>query len=152
MVLGGAEFTLYNDKGCTDKVVTEKTDMHGKLTFKDLKLNHVYYLKETKAPQGYRIPINDDGSDIISTIEIRDNFNNHDGFGFYFNGEFVNGDKPFGYGNVSIANDIIRTDITVENLTTIKLPETGTTTGLMIMVIGFACMGTAFVLSKKKIK
>ena len=106
----------------------------------------------TKAPQGYRIPVDKNGHQIVSTIEIRDNFCNHDGFGFYFNREFVNGDKPFGYGNVSVANDIIRTDITVENLTTIKLPETGTKTGLAIMVIGLACMGTAFVLSKKKIK
>ena len=150
--LEGAEFTIYSDKDCKNVVSKQVTNKDGLLSFNNLELNHVYYLKETKAPDGYRLPQNEDGSDVVVTVEIRDNFVNHDGFGLYINGEYVDGDKPFGYGNVSIENDIIRTDIVVENLTQIKLPETGTHTGIIIMIIGFTCMGTAIIFYKKKSK
>ena len=150
--LKGAEFTIFANKECTEEVDRQVSNEQGILTFKGLALNHVYYLRETKAPDGYRLPQNKDGSDVVMTVEIRDEFVNHDKFGFYLNGKYVNGNKPFGYGNVSIVNDVIRTDITVENLTSVRLPETGTSAGLFIMIIGLSLMGTAMVVYEKKTK
>ena len=51
--LAGAEFTLYKDKDCTQEVVRETTDDKGNLLFDKVEAG-LYYLKETKAPAGYR--------------------------------------------------------------------------------------------------
>ena len=58
-LLDGAEFTLYSDKACT-KVVAKRTSYNGVLSFAGLKDRTKYYLKETKAPDGYRIPLDPD--------------------------------------------------------------------------------------------
>lgn len=50
--LADAEFTLYSDENCTKVVGTTTTDANGKGTFERLKPG-TYYLKETKAPEGY---------------------------------------------------------------------------------------------------
>lgn len=55
-LLDGAEFTLYSDPECT-KVVDVQTTENGTLAFKDLEDRTNYYFKETKAPAGYRIPL-----------------------------------------------------------------------------------------------
>lgn len=51
--LAGAEFTLYKDKDCTQEVARETTDDKGNLLFDKVEAG-LYYLKETKAPAGYR--------------------------------------------------------------------------------------------------
>ena len=75
--LAGAEFTLYSDENCsypeTAVVATVVTsDSNGVVKFTGLKLGDngeaTYYLKETKAPVGYELPI-----DKIYTIKFIDN-------------------------------------------------------------------------------
>ena len=51
--LEGAEFTLYEDKDCKQVVGKAVSDKKGIFTFTGLKDN-TYYLKETKAPDGYQ--------------------------------------------------------------------------------------------------
>lgn len=51
--LAGAEFTLYKDKDCTQEVARETTDDKGNLLFDKVEAG-LYYLKEAKAPAGYR--------------------------------------------------------------------------------------------------
>lgn len=53
--LKGAEFTVYLDEACTQEVVSGETDETGILTFADLNIKTTYYIKETKAPEGYQI-------------------------------------------------------------------------------------------------
>lgn len=51
--LQNAEFSIYRDADCSDRVDTQTTDASGKLTFADLELGKTYYYRETKAPDGY---------------------------------------------------------------------------------------------------
>ena len=44
-----------------------------KQSLKDLTVGETYFIKETKAPQGYRIPVNLDGSDKIYEISVASN-------------------------------------------------------------------------------
>ena len=52
-MLSDAEFTLYEDAACTVEVATGSTNEKGELIFSELLEGNTYYLKETKAPEGY---------------------------------------------------------------------------------------------------
>lgn len=51
--LENAEFSIYRDADCSDRIDTKTTDVNGKLTFTDLEPGTTYYYRETKAPDGY---------------------------------------------------------------------------------------------------
>lgn len=133
-VLKGAEFTLYSDEGCQNAITSGVTDSKGDLTFEDLIPGKTYYMKETKAPQGYRIPVNSDGSDIVYKVKV-DSCPVNDKFEFYVNdkayttsstGQFtVSGTKAERIVNMIITNEI-----------TNQLPVTGSTTTLIMFMIG----------------
>ena len=53
--LEGAEFEVYEDEECSKLVGVGETDLEGKLIFPGLIKGNTYYLKETKAPQGYML-------------------------------------------------------------------------------------------------
>lgn len=53
--LPGAEFALYTTEDCVDPVATATTGEDGTLIFENIKLG-TWYLKETKAPEGYQKP------------------------------------------------------------------------------------------------
>lgn len=67
--LEGAEFALYRDAKCTDVVQNGISDKNGKIKFTNLFSKTKYYLKEIKAPMGYRLPIEDSGNSIVTEIE-----------------------------------------------------------------------------------
>ncbi|MDO5415348.1 MAG: SpaA isopeptide-forming pilin-related protein, partial [Bacillota bacterium] len=62
--LAGAEFTLYTDRECTNvykkngQPVVIRTGSDGKGTVNGLALDTQYWIKETKAPEGYKLPEN----------------------------------------------------------------------------------------------
>ena len=60
--LEGAEFTLYSDEACENAVATTTSDATGKVHF-DITEAGTYYLKETKAPEGYYL------SDVVHVIK-----------------------------------------------------------------------------------
>lgn len=85
-VLEGAEFTLYADKECKQELQKATSGTDGILRFQDLEVDKKYYLKETKAPDGYQIPVNADGSDIVYEIYTKSD-PQKDLFEYYVNGK-----------------------------------------------------------------
>ena len=146
--LEGAEFTIYTDEDCTDVWKVGKTDSSGNLTFEDLIVGKTYYMKETDAPQGYRIPINDDGSDIVYKIMVTST-PVEDEFTFYVN------DKPYttlSTGNYKVSGTKADRvcDMTIINERGKRLPETGSSMMLVLLVAGVALMGGAIVVSQTR--
>ena len=127
--LSGAEFTLYTDKDATQEIsikdvpATVKTDNDGIATFKALPAN-TYYLKETKAPNGY-VPLSK-----VWKIVVR-----NDG---------VMVDEKSVEGKYSI---IPQTDTDSATLKVINNQPTYPSTGGSGTFIGFALIGTAIMLA-----
>lgn len=67
-LLAGAEFTLYSDAECQQEVAKNVTDENGLLRFEKLYALQKYYLKETKAPTGYQIPVDENGEQLVYEI------------------------------------------------------------------------------------
>jgi len=133
-VLEGAEFTLYSDAECKQKIAKAVSKSDGTLRFDDLIVGKTYYLKETKAPKGYRIPVNSDGSDIVYTIKAEsvpvDNL-----FKVIINGKEYDSSSTGAFKITGTKADRV-VDMTITNHTTKKLPETGSYWTIPILVIG----------------
>ena len=145
--LQGAEFTLYSDKACTEELTKGPTKEDGTLEFVKLEVETKYYLKETKAPEGYRIPVNPDGSDIMTEIYTKSN-PLKDTFESYVNGT-KHTEKDGAYAITGTTADRV-VNLTVENHTGIRMPETGTPWTLLIAIAGGCCMAGALAYSVKK--
>lgn len=149
-VLEGAEFTVYSDADCKTEVTKGKTNDKGDLTFEDLIPERDYYLKETKAPQGYRIPINADGSDIVYKVRV-ESVPVDGTFNFFVNDKAYTVDSKGQFTVTGTKADRI-VNMIITNDTTQKLPNTGSNTMLIIMIAGMALAvaGIAGVTKKKK--
>lgn len=146
LVLEDAEFTLYSDKKCTKEVAKLKTDEKGVVTFVDLKVGQKYYLKETKAPQGYRIPVDGNGNPYFYEVEVTSNPVN-DEFKIFINGREVDSsDETFTLTGTK-ADRIV--SIKVINMTGKKLPETGSNQTLFFIFAAFVA-GIITVMMKKR--
>lgn len=51
--IAGADFSIYNDINCSDRVASGTTDANGFVTLSGLELGRTYYYRETKAPGNY---------------------------------------------------------------------------------------------------
>ena len=144
--LEGAEFTIYTDKDCRTELAKIVTDSNGVATTDPLTVEKKYYLKETKAPQGYRIPKDAKGNDYV--YEVYTKINDKRQYEYYVNGELhttSTGDYAIeGSVHVRIVN------LKVVNQTGLQMPETGTHTTLILVAIGVACMITALLRQLKK--
>ena len=146
-VLEGAEFTLYEDKECSVEVDRQVSDKDGNLAFKDVETGREYYLKETKAPAGYKLPINADGSPVIYKIKVEsDPIKNS--FIVYVNDKAYDGNSD---GSITIGGTKKdrEVNLTVVNTVSGKLPNTGSHSMIWILAIGSILMVTSL---KKKEK
>lgn len=144
--LENAEFTIYEDKDCTKEISKIVTDDTGVATTDPLVVEKKYYVKETKAPQGYRIPKDVNGNDYV--YEIYTKYNDKRQYEYYVNGEVHtkdSGDHAIeGTPHERIVN------LKIENRTGLQMPETGTHTTLLIVLLGVACMSVGIVHQFKK--
>ena len=148
-VLKGAEFTLYSDEKCEKVVDTQTSDDKGLLTFKNLDVEKTYYFKETKAPQGYRIPVDENGKAYVHSVYVSATPQTNT-FNFTVDGTKYDTSKTT--GNVRLEgtkNDrVVAVDIT--NKTTQLLPETGSNGTIILVALGLGVLGLAYVASKRK--
>lgn len=146
-VLKGAEFTLYSDKDCTKVVDTQVSDENGVLSFKDLKVETTYYFKETKAPKGYRIPVDENGNAYVHSVYVKSVPQTNT---FEFTVDETKYDTSNTTGTVHLEGTkkdrVVAVSIT--NKTTQLLPETGSNG--TIILLGLGCAIIAFALYKSK--
>ena len=109
----------------------------GVLKFEDLIVGKMYYMKETKAPEGYRIPVNSDGSNIVYTIKVNsvpvDNV-----FTVEFNGKVYDSSSGDIVLEGTKADRVVTANII--NKAGMKLPETGSSDMIFIMLMGVGFM------------
>ena len=148
-VLKGAEFTLYSDEKCEKVVDTQTSDEKGLLTFKNLDVEKTYYFKETKAPQGYRIPVDENGNAYVHSVYVSTTPQTNT-FNFTVDGTKYDTSKTT--GNVRLEGSkkdrVVAVDIT--NKTTQLLPETGSNGTIILVALGLGVLGLAYAASKRK--
>ena len=135
--LKGAEFTLYQDRECKKKLTSNTTNENGELTFEGLLIGEIYYVRETKAPEGYRIPVDLEGN--VQTHEISaasnpmENFFecriNQDIYRVATDTHIISGTK---------AERIVT--LQVVNYMGMRLPETGSRWNLVLVTMGLFCV------------
>lgn len=147
--LKGAEFTLYSDKECTKVVDTQTSDENGVLSFKGLKVETTYYFKETKAPKGYRIPVDENGNAYVHSVYVK-SVPQTNTFEFTVDGTKYDTSKTT--GNVRLEGTkedrVVAVDIT--NKTTQLLPETGSNGTIILVGLGCAIIAFALYRSTKE--
>lgn len=147
--LKGAEFTLYSDKECTKVVDTQTSDENGVLSFKGLKVETTYYFKETKAPTGYRIPVDENGNAYVHSVYVTATPQTNT---FEFTVDGTKYDTSKTTGNVRLEGTkkdrVVAVDIT--NKTTQLLPETGSNGTILLIGLGVAVIAFALYKSKKE--
>lgn len=140
--LQGAEFSVYEDKNCTQEKACLVTDENGIASFQGLEVGKTYYLKEVKAPQGYRIS-EDHGNEIIYEIKSESN-PTENVFECYINGK----------KHTDISGTTSDRIVTLEiiNHRGMEMPETGTHMALILFLCGVGCMSVVLLHSVIKRK
>lgn len=148
-VLKGAEFTLYSDKDCTKVVDTQVSDENGVLSFKDLKVETTYYFKETKAPKGYRIPVDENRNAYVHSVYVKSVPQTNT---FEFTVDETKYDTSNTTGTVHLEGTkkdrVVAVSIT--NKTTQLLPETGSNGTIILLGLGCAIIAFALFRSSKE--
>ncbi|MBY0756316.1 LPXTG cell wall anchor domain-containing protein [Clostridium sardiniense] len=147
--LEGAEFTVYSDKDCKNEIGKAISNSNGELSFENLKVGVKYYLKETKAPVGYRIPVDSNGKPHVYEVVVTKNN--------WVTGEFITTIDGKEYNQNSTSGDIHVEgnmkdrviSIQVVNYTSMKLPATGSKAMIPLIVVGISLIGVSFLLLKK---
>lgn len=148
-ILKGAEFTLYSDKDCTKVVDTQVSDENGVLSFKDLKVETTYYFKETKAPKGYRIPVDENGNAYVHSVYVKSVPQNNT-FDFTVDNAMYNTSNTTGTVHLEGTKKDRVVAVSITNKTTQLLPETGSNGTIILLGLGCAIIAFALYKSKKE--
>jgi len=146
--LKGAEFTLFSGADCKNVIDTQTSDDKGLLSFKNLDVEKTYYFEETKAPQGYRIPVDENGKAYVHSVYVKATPQTNT---FEFTVDGIKYDTSKTSGNVRLEGTkkdrVVAVDIT--NKTTQLLPETGSNGTILLIGLGVAVIAFALYKSKK---
>ena len=148
-VLKGAEFSLYSDKDCTKVVDTQVSDEKGVLSFKDLKVETTYYFKETKAPKGYRIPVDENGNAYVHSVYVKSVPQNNT-FDFTVDNAMYNTSNTTGTVHLEGTKKDRVVAVSITNKTTQLLPETGSNGTIILVGLGCAIIAFALYRSSKE--
>lgn len=148
-VLKGAEFTLYSDEGCKNVVDTQTSDDKGLLTFKNLDVEKTYYFKETKAPKGYRIPVDENGNAYVHSVYVKSVPQNNT-FDFTVDNAMYNTSNTTGTVHLEGTKKDRVVAVSITNKTTQLLPETGSNGTIILLGLGCAIIAFALYKSSKE--
>lgn len=148
-VLKGAEFTLYSDEGCKNVVDTQTSDDKGLLTFKNLDVEKTYYFKETKAPKGYRIPVDENGNAYVHSVFVKSVPQNNT-FDFTVDNALYNTSNTTGTVHLEGTKKDRVVAVSITNKTTQLLPETGSNGTIILLGLGCAIIAFALYRSSKE--
>lgn len=148
-VLKGAEFTLYSDKDCTKVVDTQVSDENGVLSFKGLKVETTYYFKETKAPKGYRIPVDENGNAYVHSVYVTATPQTNT-FDFTVDNVMYNTSNTTGTVHLEGTKKDRVVAVSITNKTTQLLPETGSNGTIILLGLGCAIIAFALYRSSKE--
>lgn len=135
--LADAVFSLFSERECKNKLQDGVTNASGKLTMSGLEIGKKYYLTETKAPKGYRLPTDKNGKPKVYEIWA-ESVPAKDRFVFYIDGNSYDASEEGGFvlGGTKAEREV---QITIHNTTGKRLPDTGsgllypmTLTGLLL--------------------
>ena len=127
-VLENAEFSLYSDMECTKEIEKGKTDKNGQLNFDRISVGD-FYLKETKAPAGYRL--------LEDPIKI--SLKNVNGkFTFFVNDKEIKEDDK--NNSLTLENGLYTGNLTVINSRGSILPATGSPMTIVLTGAGVLCL------------
>ena len=152
-VLEGAEFTLYSDSACNNAIETQVSDRNGNLKFKNLRPGTKYYMKETKAPEGYRIPV-----DIFGKVHVYEIYAEsipvNNVFNYYIDGVKYTSNDTDSSKDIYLAGTKADREVNMKVVNTIgmKLPKTGSWLMIPILLVGVGLMSYSVFSNKKKIK
>lgn len=152
-VLEGAEFTLYSDSACNNAIETQVSDGNGNLKFKNLRPGTRYYMKETKAPEGYRIPVDIFGRVHVYEIYVESTPVNNV-FDYYIDGVKYTSNDTDSSKDIYLAGTKADREVNMKvvNIIGMKLPKTGSWLMIPILLVGVGLMSYSVFSSKKKIK
>ena len=127
-VLENAEFSLYSDMECTKEIEKGKTDKNGQLNFDRISVGD-FYLKETKAPAGYR----------LMEDPIKISLKNVNGkFTFFVNDKEIKDDDK--NNSLTLENGLYTGNLTVINSRGSILPATGSPMTIVLTAAGVLCL------------
>ena len=135
-LLENAEFTLYSDQECTLEIANGKSNKNGEIFFKNIQVGD-FYLKETKAPDGYR-EIEDPLKISLKMVDGK--------FTLMINDEIKN-DKD-NFITQELDNRYIGT-VTIINSRGFMLPATGSDLTIILICCGSIVTGLAIKRYKK---
>ena len=150
-VLEGAEFTLYSDSDCNNAIETQVSDVNGNLKFNNLRPGTSYYMKETKAPQGYKIPVDIFGNVHIYEIYVESTPVNNV-FDYYIDGKKYTVNDTSSNNDVYLSGTKENREINIKIINTIgmKLPKTGSWMMIPLLLLGLGLMSYSLISDKKK--
>lgn len=147
--LKGAEFTVYSDEKCEKVVDTQTSDENGVLSFKGLKVETTYYFKETKAPKGYRIPVDENGNAYVHSVYVKSVPQNNT-FDFTVDNAMYNTSNTTGTVHLEGTKKDRVVAVSITNKTTQLLPETGSNGTIILLGLGCAIIAFALYRSSKE--
>lgn len=147
--LKGAEFTVYSDEKCEKVVDTQTSDENGVLSFKGLKVETTYYFKETKAPKGYRIPVDENGNAYVHSVYVKSVPQNNT-FDFTVDNAMYNTSNTTGTVHLEGTKKDRVVAVSITNKTTQLLPETGSNGTIILLGLGCAIIAFALYRSTKE--
>ncbi len=150
-LLSDAEFALYRDQECTQEVGKGTTNEEGILSFEGLEVGQTYYLRETKAPAGYRLPLDAKGDPVTYEIYTESTPVKEELI-FYVNGKAYTGTSDSD-GMFSVAGTKADREVhmTIINTVGMRLPDTGSETTLF-MILGAMLAALAMIMNRKNFK